>query len=151
MGSNSSSSSFDPEQYGKWSSSSSDYDEKDIKINSLTLKAVPMTTTGKRVGLNIARVVSLGFAEIGCEGKRISHNIIEVHTNKGPDYVLEWLGENKLRPGYYAKYSPIDGSREYRPSNMTVSDLRKIMEDYPGEGDCKDHSYLWWKKIKQKY
>ena len=110
-----------------------------------------MTSTGKRVGLNIARVASLSFAEIGCKGKRISHNIIEVHTNKGPDYVLEWLGSNKLRPGSYGKYSPIDKSREYRPSNMTVSDLRKIMEDYPGKGDCKDHSYLWWEKIQQRY
>jgi hypothetical protein len=147
----SSSSLFDPEKYGGWSSSSSSYNENDVKINSLVLKAVPMTSTGKRVGLNIARVCSFGLSEIKCKGKRISHNIIEVHTNKGPDYVLEWLNGNKLRPGSYGMYSPIDGSRPYEPSNMTLADLRKIMEDNPGYGDCKDHSYLWWEKIKQNY
>ena len=151
MGSSSSSNSFDPEKYGEWTSCSSSYDEKDVKINYLELKAVPMITTGKRVGITIARVCTFGLAEIGCKGKRTSHNIIKVHTNKGPDYVLEWLSGNMLRPGYYQCYSPIDGTRTYYPSNMTVSDLRQIMNDYPGDGDCKDHSYFWWKKINQRY
>lgn len=151
MGSDSSSSTFDPDEYGKWSYSSSSYPEDEVKVNKLILKAVPMTSTGNRVGLNIARVASLGFSEIALKGKRISHNVIEVITNKGPDYTLEWYNENMLRCGTYQRYSPIDGEREYHPSNMTLKDLRNLMNNYPGWGDCKDHSYYWWEKIKQIY
>ena len=149
MGSNSSS--FDPEKYAEWSSSTSSYSEDEIKITRLILKAVPMTSTGKRVGLNILRIGTLGFAEIGLKGKRISHNVIEVITDKGPNYTLEWLDEIYLRCGTYGRVSPIDGERTYYPSNMTVSDLRSIVNNYPGSGDCKDHSYYWWEKIKQRY
>ena len=33
--------------------------------------------------------------------------------------------------------------RNYTHKNMTLSDLRKIMNDNPGESDCKDHARLW--------
>lgn len=142
---------FNPNLYGEWSSSSSSYSEDEVKVNRLTLKAVPMTSTGKRVGMNIARISTFGFSEIAFKGKRISHNVIEVITDKGPNYTLEYYNGNKLRCGTYSRTSPIDGSRDYCPSNMSLSDLRKIMNDYPGSGDCKDHSYYWWRKIKEKY
>ena len=103
-----------------------------------------MTSTGKRVGLNVLRSCTFGLSEIGLKGKRISHSI-------GPDYVLEWLGENMLRAGSYCCESPIDGSKTYSPSNMTLSDLRQLMNYYPGSGDCKDHVNFWWEKIKQRY
>ena len=149
MGSDSST--FNPEKYAEWSNSTSSFSEDQIKITRLILKAVPMTSTGNRVGLNIARVATLGIAEIGLKGKRISHNIIEVIIDKGPNYTLEWYNGIYLRCGSYGRESPIDGQRTYYPSNMTVSDLRSIMNNYPGLGDCKDRSYYWWEKIKQKY
>ena len=101
--SNSSSSSFDPEKYGEWKEYKGkiEYIESDIKVNYLYWRDVPMIAKGKEIGLNVARGFSLGFSEIGCEGKDISHDIIVVSTNKGPNYVLEWLDENMLRPGYY--------------------------------------------------
>ena len=153
--SNSSSSSFDPEKYGEWKEYKGkiDYIESDIKVNDLYWRDVPMITKGKEIGLNVARGFSLGFSEIGCEGKDISHDIIVVITNKGPNYVLEWLDRNMLRPGYYDKYYRKKYKKKYNysPNNMKLSDLRSIMNSNPGEGDCKDHARLWWKIIKEKY
>ena len=158
MGSNSSdssSNSFDPEYYGKWNEkkAESNCSESDIIVKKLLWRDVPMTTKGKEIGLSFARAGTFGFSEIKCKGKRISHDIIVVVTDKGPNYVLEWLNKNKLRPGFYDKYykKEYDQKYDYTPTNMKLSNLRKIMDDNPGEGDCKDHAKLWWEKIKKKY
>ena len=138
--------------------------ESTIKVTQLEWKAVPMSKTSTRVLLGIARgvvdTVTLGGAEAGFRGQRFSHDIIKVHTQTGPNYVLEYLGSssscsssssdgNCLRPGYYSKWSPIDGVYSHSPSNMTLSQLRNIMKNNPGYGNCKDHAKVWWKKIKK--
>ena len=140
--------------------------ESKIKVNKVEWYAVPMSKVSTRVILGILRGVldgvTLGGAEGGFRGQRFSHDIIKVHTSTGPDYVLEYLGSsssssssssdgNCLQPGYYSKWSPIDGCYEHKPSNMMLSDLRSIMNDNPGYGNCKDHAKVWWAKIKEKY
>ena len=176
MGSNS----VDVEKYGKWHSSpplKCDCEnsknnkicfcyESKINVTKVEWKAVPMSKTSTRVGLGIARGfidgISLGTAEAFFRAQRFSHDIIEVTTSIGPDYVLEYLGSsssssssssngNYLHAGYYGKWSPIDGTYTYSPSNMKLSDLRSLMNKNPGYGNCKDHANVWWKKIKQKY
>ena len=125
-----------------------------------------MSKTSTRVWLGIARgfvdAATLGGAEAGFRGQRFSHDIIKVTTSTGPNYVLEYLGSsssssssskdgNTLHAGYYGKWSPIDGIYAHSPNNMTLSDLRSIMDNNPGYGNCKDHAKVWWKKIKEKY
>ena len=155
MGSNSSSNSFDPEKYGEFQSLEDEnkYNESDIIVTQLYWRDVPMTNKNKENWLNFARAATGYLSEMKLGGKDISHDIIVVITNKGPNFVLEWLGDIMLRPGYYGKYchKRYFKARDYTPKNMTLSDLRKIMNDNPGEGDCKDHAKLWWRKIKEKY
>ena len=112
-----------------------------------------MASKGEEITTIILRTLTLGVAEIWCEGKDLSHDIIVVETDKGSPYVLEWSGENKLRPGYYNKYNRknYDEKYDYTPTNMKLSDLRNIMYNNPGKGDCKDHVRYWWKIIKKKY
>ena len=161
MGSNS----VDVEKYGEWNESKPcDKEESEIQVTKVEWMAVPMSKTSIRVGLGIIRGVvdgaTLGLAEAGFRGQRFSHDIIKVYTSTGPDYVLEYLGSsssssssssdgNYLHAGYYGKWSPIDGTCEHRPKNMMLSDLRIIMDDNPGYGNCKDHAKIWWRKIKE--
>ena len=162
MGSNSSSassssSSFDPEKYGEWTKRepSKDYTESDIKVTKLKWRDVKMTSKLNEALIDAARAGSLGFGEIKAKGKRISHDIIVVITDKGPNYVLEWNDSNMLRAGYYNKYYQNKYNAEkydYTPKKeMKLSDLRNLMNENEGDGDCKDHARLWWKKIKEKY
>ena len=124
-----------------------------IKVEKLYWRDVPMASKGEEITTIILRTLTLGVAEIWCEGKDLSHDIIVVETDKGSPYVLEWSGENKLRPGYYNKYNRknYDEKYDYTPTNMKLSDLRNIMYNNPGKGDCKDHVRYWWKIIKKKY
>ena len=176
MGSNS----VDVEKYGEWHDSTPlkcecenskknklcfCYESK-INVTKLEWYAVPMSKTSTRVGLGIGRGIidaaTLGIGEAFFRGQRFSHDIIKVTTSTGPNYVLEYLGSsssssssssdgNYLHAGYYGRWSPIDGSYTYSPSNMKLSDLRSLMNNNPGYGNCKDHAKVWWKKIKKKY
>ena len=139
-----------------------------------------MSKTSTRVGLGIGRgildTVSLGIAEAFFRGQRFSHDIILAYTKceKCGDscyYTLEFLGssslsgcsgssssssrssssDNVLSAGIYLKYSPIDGCYTFKPNNMKLCNLRSIMENNPGWGNCKDHAKLWWRKIKNDY
>ena len=140
--------------------------ESKINVTKVKWMAVPMSKTSTRVRLGIVRGVvdgvTFGGAEAFLRGQRFSHDIIKVTTSTGPNYVLEYLGSsssssssssdgNCLHAGYYGKWSPIDGSYTYSPSNMKLSDLRSLMNNNPRYGNCKDHANVWWKKIKQKY
>ena len=161
MGSNS----VDVEKYGEWHKiKPCDKEECEIQVTKVEWMAVPMSKTSTRVGLGIIRGVvdgvTAGLAEAGFRGQRFSHDIIKVYTSYGPDYVLEYLGSsssssssssdgNYLHAGYYGKWSPIDGTCEHRPKDMMLSDLRMIMENNPGYGNCKDHAKIWWRKIKE--
>ena len=164
MGSNS----VDVEKYGHWSKSEplKDVDESQIKITKLIWKSVNMVKDSTRIGIHIGRgildAITLGVVEAGFRGQTFTHDLIEAITNKGPDYTLEYLGSssssssssedgNCLRCGKYETYIPFVGVYEFEPKNMYLSDLRKIKNDNPGYGNCKDHAKVWWKKIKEKY
>ncbi len=157
MGSSSSSGSSSKksaEIYGDWVDGEKKYKESDIKVKYLKWRDVPLTNKAKEIGSIFLRTLTLGIAEIWCEGKDLSHDFIVVGTDKGFNYVLEWLGGNKLRPGYYniLNRNHYDKKYDYTPKkNMRLSDLRNIMNNNPGEGDCKDHVRLWWKIIQDKY
>ena len=122
MGSNS----VDVEKYGHWSASKplKDVDESKIKITKLRWKSVNMSKDNTRIGLHIARgfvdFFTLGLAEAGFRGQTFTHDLIEVITEIGPDYTLEYLGSsssssssskdgNCLSCGKYTTYIPFVG------------------------------------------
>ena len=143
------------EYFGKWVEGEKKYNESDIKVKKLKWRDVPIASKGGEIATTGLRIISLGLLEILGEGKDLSHDMIVVETDKGFNYVLEWLGgNNKLRPGYYTIFNrnSYDKKYDYTPKkNMKLSDLRKIMNKYPGYGDCKDHVRFWWEKIKENY
>ena len=142
------------EYYGEWGEGENKYKESDIKVINLYWRDVPLASKGGEIATIGLRTITLGLAEIWCKGKDLSHDIIVVETDKGFNYVLEWLRGNKLRPGYYNIFNrnSYDKKYNYTPKkNMKLSDLRKIMNEYPGKGDCKDHVRFWWEKIKENY
>ena len=130
------------------------YKESDIKVINLYWRDVPLASIGGEIATIGFRTLTLGLSEIIFKGKDLSHDIIVVETDKGSNYVLEWLLGNKLRPGYYSIFNRNSYNKKYDytpKKNMKLSDLRKIMNKYPGYGDCKDHVRFWWEKIKENY
>ena len=124
-------------------------------------------STGKRVGANIGRgfldAITLGLAEIGFQGKQLSHDVIlaELYCYKCKRtfyYTLEKTDNGtNMREGKYTNVFNNDWI--YYPSNMNYSNLKNIYNSY-SQGSEK-YSLVWknckhWAKevyneIKRKY
>ena len=145
--------------------SGKDFDK--IPVKRIKWHSVHIMSTGSRVGANIGRgfldAITLGFAEIGFQGKQLSHDVIlaELYCNKHYKtlyYTLEKTNAGTdMRPGKYTNV--FDNAWTYNPYNMKYSDLKSIYnyfsessEDYDIVwSNCKHWAKEVYNKIKSKY
>ena len=121
-------------------------------VEEIEWYAVPTMSTGARVGANIGRglldVITLGTAEIGFQGKRLSHDALRARIRckkcgRSSIYILEFTtGGSKMKCGNYEYYSPIDGSWTLYPRNMSYSNLRSVYESK--EKSASDYDLVWY-------
>ena len=118
-------------------------------VRKIKWHSVHIMSTGSRVGANIGRgfldVFTLGLAEIGFQGKQLSHDVIlaELYCNKCSTtfyYTLEKTDDGtQMREGKYTNV--FDNAYTYYPSNMNFSNLKSIYNFYSESGD--NYSLVW--------
>ena len=101
--------------------------------------SVHIMSTGKRVGANIGRgfldAITLGLAEIGFQGKQLSHDVILAELYCYKCKITFYYTLEKTDNGTYmkeGKYTNVfDNAWIYSPSNMDYSDLEAIYNSIP--------------------
>ena len=126
--------------------------ENNQKVKEIRWLVVPIMSTGARVASNIGRgildTITLGLAEIGFQGKRLSHDALEVKIRcikceKSSTYTLEFTDRGSyMSLGEYSCYSPIDGSYYLYPKNMPLKNLRNVYNMFKKES--KDYDLVWF-------
>ena len=109
-------------------------------------------STGARVASNIGRgildTITLGLAEIGFQGRRLSHDCLYAQVRctkckKSSTYTLEFKDDgSSMSCGEYNRYSPIDGSYYLYPRNMSLKNLRGVYNRFKKKG--KDYDIVWF-------
>jgi len=170
MGSQSSTSGLEYANFISDSDSCTCPDHSNQIVEEIKWYAVPLMSSGARVGANIGRgfldVITLGAAEISIfKGKRLSHDVLTARIRckkcgRSSIYTLEFTDAgSKMRCGKYEYYSPIDGSWTLYPRNMSYSNLRSIYESKDKSAsdynlvnyNCKNWAKEVYYKIEGKY
>ena len=125
--------------------------DKNQKIKEIRWLGVPIMRPGARVASNIGRgildTITLGLAERGFQGKRLSHDVLyaKVRCTKCEEsstYTLEFTDNgSNMSCGEYKYISPIDGSYYLYPRNMSLKNLRNVYNMFKKEG--KDYDLFW--------
>ena len=152
MGSKSSTSGIQHANFISDSDSCTCPDHSNQIVEEIEWYAVPLMSTGARVGANIGRgildVITLGTAEIGFQGKRFSHDALRARIRckkcgRSSIYILEFTTDgSNMRCGNYEYYSPIDGSWTLYPRNMSYSNLRSVYESK--NKSASDYDLVWY-------
>ena len=124
-------------------------DLEKIPVRKIKWYSVHIMSTGSRVGANIGRgildAITLGLAEIGFQGKQLSHDVIlaELYCHKCNTtlyYTLEKTSNGThMKDGKY--YNVFDNAYTYYPTNMNFLDLENIY--YSFEESKMDYSLVW--------
>ena len=152
MGSQSSTSGLEYANFISDSDSCTCPDYSNQIVEEIEWYAVPLMSSGARVGANIGRgildVITLGTAEIGFQGKRLSHDVLKARIRckkcgGSSIYPLEFTNDvSNMRCGKYEYYSPIDGSWTLYPRNMSYSNLRSVYESK--SKSASDYDVVWY-------